>query len=265
MSNPDLDPYRDLQKPLALFDVDGVLVKPFVIEHFPRYIVQHGITGFGENSLREMERIRTEYERSRLSYEEFASQLINVYARGVAGQSVTRLARLAQEFWEHSTGIVYPYTSELIGLVKPHFTMIAISGSPIMALDPILSEWGFDLKFATEIETTPDGIYTEGVVANRATDEGKNNTIELLKKHVASELWEKSIAFGDHPRHDLPLLTNVTAPFLFVGNEHSAENNEAVKELTSKIPRLKIVDRDLEKQAVLSIVRDPLIEQNILP
>jgi phosphoserine phosphatase len=265
MSKSHRDPYAQLQKPLALFDVDGVLVKPFVIEHFPRYIVQHGLTGFGENSLREMESIKTEYERSRLSYKEFASQLINAYARGVAGQSIADLAQLAQEFWKHSGDIVYPYTSELIGLVKPHFTMIAISGSPTMALNPILSEWGFGLIFATEIESTPAGSYSEKIVANRAMDEGKNNTIELLRKHMASELWEKSIAFGDHPQHDLPLLANATTPFLFMDKNHSVENKEMIEELISKIPALKIVDRDLEKQAVLSIVRNQLIEQNILP
>jgi len=264
MNNPDHNPYRHLKKPLALFDVDGVLVKPFVIEHFPRYIVQHDLAGFEANSLREMQSIKAEYEQSRLSYEEFASQLINVYAHGVAAQSVAGLSRLAREFWEHSKDIAYSYTLELIGLVKPHFTMIAISGSPTMALNPILSEWDFDMIFATEIETTPDGVYTERVVTNRATYQAKNTTIELLRGHVAPELWKKSIAFGDHPRHDLPLLTNVAAPFLFVDNEHSAENNEAVKELTSKIPQLKILGRDLEKQSVLSIIRDQLVERNIL-
>lgn len=253
------------EQPLALFDVDGVLVIPYVIEHFPRYIIEHNFKGFNADSFQEMENLKNAYENAQLSYEEFASQLINAYAHGVAGQSDVYISQLAKDFWNHSKSIAYPYTSELIQLIRPHFSIVAISGSPTMALMPLLLEWNFDLVFATEIQTTPDKIYNGIVEANRATYEGKNNVVELLKTHTSPEIWKKSIAFGDHPTHDFPLLKNAQASFLFVDNKRFNEKDEIIQELTKQIPLLKTVDRSLEKHLILSTVQNQLINHNILP
>ena len=254
-----------LERPLALFDVDGVLVRPYVIEHFPRYIIEHDLTGFNVNSFREMEYLKTAYENAQLSYKEFASLLINAYANGVVGQSEAYMSQLAKDFWSHSKSIAYPYTSELLQLIRPHFSIIAISGSPTMALAPLLSEWNFDVVFATEIQTTSDKIYDGTVASNRATYEGKNSVVEFLKTHTSSEIWTKSIAFGDHPIHDFPLLKNVQVPFLFIDSQRLHKEDKTIQDLTHQIPLLKTVDRNLEKHLVLSAVQNQLRTHNLLP
>ena len=128
----------NLEQPLALFDVDGVLVRPYVIEHFPRYIIEHNLEGFNADSFQEMEDLKIAYENTQLSYEEFASRLINAYGHGIVGQPEAYISRLAKDFWNHSKSIAYPYTLELIHLIRPYFSIIAISGSPTMALMPLL-------------------------------------------------------------------------------------------------------------------------------
>lgn len=260
-NNEDLKP----DQPLALFDVDGVLVRPYVIEHFPRYIIEHNFNGFNAESFQEMEELKTAYEKVQLSYEEFASRLINAYAHGIVGQSEAYVSQLAKDFWDHSKSIAYPYTLELIHLIRPYFSIVAISGSPTMALMPMLLEWNFDLVFATEIQTTPDKIYNGIVEANRATRQGKNRVVELLKTHTSPDVWNKSIAFGDHPTHDFPLLKNVQAPFLFMDNKRFNKKDKTIQELTNQIPLLKTVDRGLEKHLILSTVQNQLKDLDILP
>lgn len=226
------------QKPFALFDIDGALVKPYVIEHFATFLVHSVPQAFDKSAHEEMRKIAYNFRENRtLLYRDFATLWVQTYAAGISGQAVSEIMILAKKFWANNSDLLYPYTRGLLDLLKPHCTAIAISGSPFEALYPLLiGQLGFDHVFASEIGVNTVGRYTGVVLHNRATYEAKMDVISILKQEISNpNIWDKSFGFGDNITHDLPLLKYVGSPYLFV----DFSTKEKQREFTSLFPELR--------------------------
>lgn len=248
----------DRTKPVAFFDVDGVLVRPYVIRHFPKYLAQQSTPLFKIDKLHLMDDEFENYKRGAISYEEFATEWVSTYAAGIAGNSVREIAVQAERFWtEKSDILLYPYSVGLINLLKPDYTIVAVSGSTTDSLRPILELLGIDYLFASEIKVDENDRYIEVEPVNRATDKGKEEVVQLLKEILDGNLWGQSFGFGDNIIHDEPLLKYVGAPYLFADVSSEENQQKLIKqfaELRLKIPRVELLRQPDDDSNVIGLI-----------
>lgn len=257
----------DINKPVALFDVDGVLVKPYVIRHFPEYLVSQYPVAFIKSVLMRMDDALAKYKSKAFTYEEFANEWVALYAQGVAGQTVDQINVLAESFWDESeVKLLYPYSRELVNTLKPYCTIIAISGSTKDGLLPLVRRLGIDYLFATEVKIE-DGHYSPHNPVNRAINKGKQRVIEDIRIRVDESIWEKSFAFGDNAIHDFPLLEYVRSPYLF-GDTSSAEKQvqkeQEYEDLKAKLTDVRFIRQPQDNDEVVAEIQRRLSKLDII-
>ena len=192
---------------VALFDIDGTLVKGLLIVDFPGYLVKQGC--FDRASESQISRLARNYKQGFVSYRYISTRIPKLYATGIKGQSQSKILRLARTFIRTSKGRVLPYSKRLVSLLAQHgFLTAAISGSPVEVLLP-LKPWGFRRIFGTQMEVK-SGIYTGRVRRNLIVAEEKERVVEALTsgRHIDTQ---GSYAFGD-TEQDVPLLNAVGNP-----------------------------------------------------
>ena len=220
-------------KPFAFFDIDGVLVKPYVIQKFPKYLASLNPPRF---SRRELDTMVQQYQAYRVhkDYGKFATQWVETYARGIEGQQVKSIESSSKQFWKtHWNQLVYSYTEELVKTLAVYCNVIAVSGSPKEGLLPFVEQLGIPTLKATEAEIK-DHVFTGKVkvAGNAAVREAKDAVIlEYIDLITDRSVWDRSFAFGD-TNHDGPLLRYVGNPFLITDYDTDDAKTKAKQTFT---------------------------------
>lgn len=227
---PDIEPKRmpsgkDVLPPsrrIVLADVDGTLVQGLTIYSFAEFLNHNG--AFDQTSFLKIEEDRAVYngsDKGHSAYKKFAEDLVDHYAQGLKGQSVSSVAEMAEQFFalaikeEIPNYRVYPFAKLLMDLMSNVGPVIAISGSPIESLAPL----GRYLDFA-DLKTTligqDKGVYTGVTDLNLALDTNKKI---VVGQYINDQIdVAQSFAFGDTP-HDKSLLEAVGNAFVIGGNK----------------------------------------------
>jgi len=218
------------QQSVALFDLDYTLYKGemqqyHVILDFPYILDKTGL--FQKNVLDKMKKAYDDYKQKKIDRKVFADNTIQFYYEGVKGQSVKDIENVAKQWMLKSTNLWYPYTYELVELMRNmSIPTIIISGSPIEPLALIKQELGVDNLYATRGKIDWQGTFTGECEAEFANAEAKDLLIQSFNFNP-----DLSFAFGDS-ESDYPLLESVNPKnsFLFRDNlEDSISRNATAK------------------------------------
>lgn len=205
------------ERPLVLFDIDGTLTKGYTIYSFAEYLVGNGV--FDPNAWEAMEADFAVYrasQRTNDDYRVFAVNLVDHYAQGLKGHAVSDTVKRARDFFEEARNgkiadyKILDFAPELVRTMNRYGRTVAVSGSPIESLTPLIDYLGIPELKATELDVV-DGIFTGNIIVNMALDISKSEIVEELK--VKGYDRKHSFAFGDSP-HDYPLLKAVDNAFI---------------------------------------------------
>jgi HAD superfamily hydrolase (TIGR01490 family) len=208
-----------LQKSCAFFDLDGTLLKGFIIQAFPQYLANNGY--IEPIYSRKIDKIASDYSSGRTTYREAAEIVPKIYASALKGKNLDDVKIFSKRFMKtYLPEHVFPYTKQLIQKIGNLVDYkIAISGSPndvIQEFKPL----GFDGIYGSIFENQDD-IFTGNVVANLILGEEKYK----LTINICNE-WNidlsQSLAFGDTDQ-DVPLLSSVDLPIAINPNKKLLE------------------------------------------
>jgi HAD superfamily hydrolase (TIGR01490 family) len=191
----------------SFFDIDGTLTKGFIIYEFPKYLVSQNL--FEKKYFDEMTKVLHVYLKKEISYREAAFIAPRLYASGIKGKRKEIIEKEAMKFIELLKDRIFPYSIELVRLMKNHGMTIAISGSPIEPVKLLKRFFSFDLIFGSKMESK-DGVYTGEIKQNLIITETKKILLKDLVKTYKIDLKE-SFGFGDTDQ-DLSILSKVGHP-----------------------------------------------------
>lgn len=192
----------------SFFDIDGTLIKGFMISEFPRQLSERGI--FDKKLFLEIENWIKLYREKKATYRKIALEIPKVYSKGMKGLKERDVRGEARKFVKvYVKKFIQPYTRDLVKLMKSYGMTIGISGSPIEVVSLVGRMFNFDITYGSELEIK-DEIYTGRMRQNMIIKETKEDVLEKIVKKNRIDL-EKSFGFGD-TEQDLAILSKVKHP-----------------------------------------------------
>lgn len=178
----------------ALFDIDGTLLRGFIIRSFHEYLAEHRVVDGKYTG--EITDISDRNVRGELSYRETAERVPALFAESLRGVEVELIESHAEAFMRsHVPKTLLWYSRALVDAMRATVDMvIALSGSPI---EPIrrLHGLGFHSEYGTVFEKE-EGIYTGRVESNLILGEVKAEAARRIAVEHGVDL-SRSVAFGD--------------------------------------------------------------------
>jgi HAD superfamily hydrolase (TIGR01490 family) len=192
----------------SFFDIDGTLIKGFMISEFPRQLSERGI--FDKKLFLEIENWIKMYRENKATYRKMALEIPKIYSKGMKGLKERDVRSEARKFVKvYVKKFIQPYTRDLVKLMKNYGMTIGISGSPIEVVGLVGRMFNFDITYGSELEIK-DEIYTGRMRQNMIIKETKEDVLEKIVKKNRIDL-EKSFGFGD-TEQDLAILSKVKHP-----------------------------------------------------
>jgi len=192
----------------SFFDIDGTLIKGFMISEFPRQLSERGI--FDKKLFLEIENWIKMYRKNKTTYRKIALEIPKIYSKGMKGLKEKDVRNEARKFVKvYVKKFIQPYTRDLVKLMKSYGMTIGISGSPIEVVSLVGRMFNFDITYGSELEIK-DEIYTGRMRQNMIIKETKEDVLEKIVKKNRIDL-EKSFGFGD-TEQDLAILSKVKHP-----------------------------------------------------
>ncbi|MBI5176878.1 haloacid dehalogenase-like hydrolase [Candidatus Micrarchaeota archaeon] len=185
---------------IAFFDVDGPLVNGYCNTEFFRVLAEKGV--FPKKEWAAAQKITADFRAGRISYVQSSPLYIGALAAGLEGKKETEILKEARRFLPHFKKILRPYASELLSLLKPHFTLVSVSASN-REVAGLMEAFGMDYTIASAYEVR-DGIYTGGVSFPVISPREKLDAVNEFASERGIELG-KCIAFGDSPSDEMML------------------------------------------------------------
>lgn len=241
-------------KPLALFDIDGVLVRPWIIQYFSKFLANLNRPLFDPEIVKKMKAQLTLYEQNS-DYGQLARNWVASYAEGVYGQSVVEIELASDFFWNsYWDSYVYNYTIDMVKLASRHCTTVAITASPIEPVASLCKRLGIEYIEALQVVSS-EGVFKDFVLEN---PNNKHTIVEKYINCIDDKNKQKSLGFGDTVS-DYPLWAMVGSAFMFVDIE-SSENYQKGMNLFHQIkldlPHLEILQRPITETAVQKIIKE---------
>lgn len=198
-------------KPLAIFDIDGTIFRSSLLIELTKHLVKSNI--FPIIAYKELEAEKLNWQNRKGSYEKYISKVIKVFEKQIRGVSVARMTAATKEVLRKHKDRVYVYTRDLITQLQKTHTLIAISGSPDMAVQEFKRIWGFQYAYGTQYEHT-NGKYTGRVHLVASKDKAA-----LVRRFCAKHgvTLARSLGVGD-TESDVSFLTMVSRPIAFNPN-----------------------------------------------
>ncbi len=178
----------------ALFDIDGTLLRGFIIRSFHEYLAKHKVVD--ERYTGEITDISDRNIRGELSYRETAERVPALFAESLRGVKVELVESHAMAFMRgYVPKTLLWYSRMLVDAMRATVdVVIALSGSPI---EPIrrLHDLGFHGEYGTVFEEE-EGVYTGKVERNLILGEVKAEAARRMAMEHGVDL-NRSVAFGD--------------------------------------------------------------------
>ena len=179
----------------ALFDIDGTLLRGFIIRSFHEYLAEHWVVDGRYSG--EITGISDRNIRGELSYRETAERIPALFAESLRGVEVDLVESHAEAFMmNHVPKALLWYSRALVDAMRVTVDrVIALSGSPI---EPIrrLHGLGFHSEYGTVFEKEK-GVYTGRVESNLILGEVKAEAARRIAMKHDMNLG-RSVAFGDY-------------------------------------------------------------------
>lgn len=211
-----------MKKNLAIFDVDKTMFPGYSIIDFAEFLAKNEL--FKMEEWREFERLIGEYKKGSFGYNDFAVLIVDSYARGIVGQGVEEVNNLSNIFWQERITTIYGYVRPLLhDLFRENVEIIVVSGSTKESVWPMMDKLKIGKSYCTEI-ANDGGVYTDQVVVNVASHEGKSKVIKTILDDIGGDV--KTYGFGDSVA-DLSFLELVDNPVVI--GTHDKELEEVAR------------------------------------
>ncbi len=203
-----------MKKKLAIFDFDGTLFRGNISLAFLKYAVQKRL--INQEFEEKVDKIVAQYAQKEISYEECASQIINLIAEFPQEVTSSNITKLGEELIRSQKDFWYNYSFDLIKIfLKNNFEVVLISGSSLELLKSVKNIFGNIRLFGTEFEVVNDH-FTGKVILNLALNRSKEKILkEILKENID---LKNSFGFGN-AEPDLSFLQKVGYPVALNPND----------------------------------------------
>jgi len=200
----------------SFFDIDGTLVKGFLITEFSRQLSKKDI--FDEKLFVGIENWIKLYKEDKATYRKIVLEIPKIYSKGIKGLEERDVKNEARKFVKvYLKKIIQPYTIDLVKLMKNYGMTIGISGSPIEIVSLVGKVFNFDLAYGSKFEIK-DGVYTGKMRRNFITKEMKDVILKKIIRQNKIDL-NKSFGFGD-TEQDMSILSKVKYPIALNPNKN---------------------------------------------
>jgi len=178
----------------ALFDVDGTLLRGFIVQSFPRYLADQGVIGprFADR----IDEVVRSYSSGATDYRHAAENVPSIYAEAIRGVEEATVRGHAEEYMRgHVPASIHPYARDLVGAVRRKADLvIALSGSPTEPIQSVKA-LGFNQAYGSVFEAR-DGVYTGKILWNLILGERKAEYAGIIAERLGIDL-NRTAAFGD--------------------------------------------------------------------
>jgi len=200
------------EKRIGIFDVDGTIYRDsLMIDLIDRLRAMNLLTN---ECFATSDRLRRQWKdrEAENSYESFAEALVQTIEQEQVFRCRSEdVRRICADLIDQKGRQVYEFTRELIyTLLELDYTLVAISGSPLPAVEMFVRQFGFQHVRATEYEMV-DGAYTGKIMSLPVQDKAAAAR-QFLDKFGAD--FSNVIAVGD-TISDYELLVKARYPIAF--------------------------------------------------
>ncbi|MEX0668116.1 MAG: HAD-IB family hydrolase [Candidatus Saccharimonadales bacterium] len=204
------------KRPVAVFDVDGTIVRSSLVIEMTHELIRRGI--FPQEAEQKFIDERDAWLNRRGHYDDYVNKIVDVYTTYLVGQEVSKIQEVADKVAKDQAHKTYRYTKDLVAKLKDSHFLLAISGSGIDSVQSFVKIHGFDLAYGSEI-ASKDGLYTNQTLVYGAREKGK--TLDrIVDEHNLT--LESSIGVGD-TENDISFLEMVDQPIVFNPNSELLE------------------------------------------
>ncbi len=198
------------KRKLAIFDIDGTLFRSSLLIELVHKLIDADI--FPQEARSEMYSHYNKWSNRQGTYEAYIMSVVGVYSTHIIGKKEIEVLQVADAVLDEHKDKLYCFTRDLIPYLKSkEFTLMAISGSPLIIVSKFASIIGFD-HFRGTSHITENGVITGSPSAYTR----KKQIIEEFLKLHSFDLAD-AIAVGD-TEGDISLLELVGCPIAFNPN-----------------------------------------------
>ena len=198
------------QKPFAVFDIDGTLIRWQLYHAIADNLVKLGFIAPAKFQAIKDARMVWKRRESSESFKDYELELVKLYVNILSDITVDQFEKAAEAVFEEYKDQVYTYTRDLLQkLKKEGYILFAISGSQKEIIAKMVSYWGFDDFSAREDEH--DGNKFSGKSSTPIFNKDKVLK-QLAKKHGVD--FKGSMGVGDSAT-DIKMLELVEKPTAF--------------------------------------------------
>lgn len=198
------------QKPFAVFDIDGTVIRWQLFHAIVDALAREGHISQADYQAIRQARMTWKRRTHEESFKEYEQRLVDVYSEAVARLQVNDYKQAITGVFEEYKDQVYTYTRNLIRDLKARgYLLFALSGSQQEIVGMLAAYYGFDDWIGSRFEQV-DGHFTGRV------DAALGRKPELLKSLVAKHraAFAGSVGVGDS-EGDIDMLGLVENPIAF--------------------------------------------------
>jgi HAD superfamily hydrolase (TIGR01490 family) len=206
-------PVAAIQRPFAVFDVDGTVIRWQLYHAIVHELGKMGLLSPDANERIKQARLTWKKRSHTDSFRDYEITLVDAYHEAKANIDATVHDQAINRVFEHYKDQVYTYTRDLIRSLKAQgYFLMAISGSQQEIVEKLGEYYGFDVVVGTIYEHTPDGKLG-AMLSSPVKGRGKGPILqELIKTHHLT--FGGSYAVGDS-KSDAAMLELVEHPIAF--------------------------------------------------
>jgi len=204
-----------MMSPASFFDIDGTLIKGYLMTGFARYL--HARNLFSELYYAEIERLLKLFQEKQVTYRQVVTTVPALYGQGLKNRPVKTIQQEARHYIEEVIATpLYPYTLPLVKMMNQYAMTVGISGAPIEVVACLGEHFAFDLCYGSTFEVK-QGLYTGRLKQNLTVKESKETVFHKVIQQYQIDL-AKSFGFGD-TQEDLSFLSRVGNPVALNPNQ----------------------------------------------
>lgn len=203
------------QRPFAVFDVDGTIVRWQLWHAIVHQLGKQGIVSQASHQAIAEARMQWKRRESEDAFHAYEWKTIQAYDEAIKTLSKPQLTSAVEAVFDEYKDQAYTYTRDLIRELKAkNYLLFAVSGSHVEIIEVLAKYYEFDDWGGTVFEYK-NGKFT-GVANVMRREEKPKYLAKLVEKHNAT--YEGSIGVGDTDG-DIPMLEAVETPIVFNPNK----------------------------------------------
>lgn len=197
---------KKIQKPVAIFDIDGTIFRNSLLIELHWKMVKAGI--IPRSAIKKLDERYWSWVTRKGSYDEYLLEVIESFNEFIIGVPTSTIANLAKQVVKTQSSIVYRYTRALVTKLRKTHQLVAISGSPQIVVREFARAWDFDYYIGTQ-HAIKNGAFARGPIW--VASDNKKEALRKLQDQHDFIIGKRSVGVGDTVS-DVAILDMVSVP-----------------------------------------------------